>query len=152
MSQLRIVRLTTAVSGEVEATLDDGTREPYTSTSEVIQMALGTAFAVGAPVRLETVSEKSRVIERIEAFDIPPTSPVNVGTITRLATQRFGDPAVHILEVFILTDPKNTVQYRVIDAAVQRVCHAAALARARITFDYAGGELTFIEVDARPPV
>jgi hypothetical protein len=118
--------------------LDSHPKQPFITTSSVIQSALFTAFLSDADVTLE-VFEKTFVIQRVAPFDVDKKADEN--QITRLATQLNLGRGVNLLEIFVIQGGQE-VSFQASDSVIQQVCCCAALAKAKVKLDQTAGEIT----------
>ncbi len=143
----QIRTLTAALTGGVDVVLEGGQTSFHTD-SDVVQMALVTALTTAAPIVIDTF-DGTETIKRIEAFDVNPQSTLP-GVITRVATQRDAATGVHHLELFVRQDGQNELQYIAIDAGIQRLCHAAAIAKQRLKVTVENTEITAVRLEPPP--
>lgn len=145
MTALRIKSMTATQDGQLTVSFRPNT--VLVSSSDTIHMALATALQVDAPLEVETF-DQTNVIRRVNAFEL--RRQPRPGTISRLATQRNPDTGTHVLEVFVLVSSTEEIQVRTHDAAIQRLCHVAALSGERFVFEEKDRVLTSVTVMEKP--
>ncbi len=118
--------------------LDSQPKQPFITTSSVIQSALFTAFLSDADVTLE-VFDPTFVIKRVDPFDVNKKADEN--QISRLATQLNLNQGVNMLEVFVIQGGQE-VTLQAWDSVIQQVCCCAALAKAKVKLDQTARVIT----------